>query len=119
MASFLFVRMGNAAYIMFIMWNYISGLEAWYHFQFNIICGVAVTVRIHQEKFQVIFQGGVRGAKKNGGEGQLSRSSSFLKLFSFLRLFSCLRLSSFFVIVFIFEVVSNFEVVFPFEVVSF
>ena len=58
-------RMGNATFIIFIMWNSISGLEAWYHFQFNISCGAAVTVRSHQEIFQVIFQGDVRGAKKN------------------------------------------------------
>ena len=42
--------MGNAAYIIFIMWNSISGLDAWYHFRFNISCGVAVTVRSHQKK---------------------------------------------------------------------
>ena len=47
-------RMGNATYIIFIMWNSISGLEAWYHFQFNISCGVAVTVR-SDKKIQVIF----------------------------------------------------------------
>ena len=47
--------MGNAVYIMFIMWNSISGLDTWYHFRFNISCGVAVKVRSHQEKFQVIF----------------------------------------------------------------
>ena len=47
-------RMDNAAYIIFIMWNSISGLEPWYHFRFNISCGVAVTVRSHQQKFQVI-----------------------------------------------------------------
>ena len=65
MSSFsLCAHMGNAACIIFIMWNSISGLEAWYHFRFNISCGVAVTVRSHQEKFQVIFQGDVRGAKK-------------------------------------------------------
>ena len=46
-------RMDNAAYVIFIMWNSISGLEAWY--QFNISFGVAVTVRSHQQKFQVIF----------------------------------------------------------------
>ena len=45
-------RMGNAAYIMFAMWNSISGLEAWYHFRFNISCGVAVTVRSHQKYFR-------------------------------------------------------------------
>ena len=43
-------RMGNAAYIIFIMWNSISGLDAWYHFRFNICCGVAVTVRGHKKK---------------------------------------------------------------------
>ena len=47
--------MDNAAYVMFIMWNSISGLEPWYHFWFNISCGVAVTVRSHQKKYQVIF----------------------------------------------------------------
>ena len=43
-------RMGNDAYIIFIMWNSISGLDAWYHFRFNICCGVAVTVRGHKKK---------------------------------------------------------------------
>ena len=28
-------RMDNAAYTMFIMWNSISDLDAWYHFQFK------------------------------------------------------------------------------------
>ena len=42
--------MGNAAYIIFIMWNSISGLDAWYHFRYNISCGVAVMVRGHQKK---------------------------------------------------------------------
>ena len=42
-------RMGNAAYIMFIMLNSISRLEAWYHFRFNISCGVAVAVRGHKK----------------------------------------------------------------------
>ena len=37
--------MDNAAHIIFIMWISISGLEPWYHFRFNISCGVAVTVR--------------------------------------------------------------------------
>ena len=45
-------RMDNAAYIMFIMWNSITGLDAWYHFRFNISCGVAVTVRSHQKNFR-------------------------------------------------------------------
>ena len=44
--------MDNAAYIIFIMWNSISGLEPWYHFWFNISCGVAVTVRSHQKNFR-------------------------------------------------------------------
>ena len=30
--SSLHARMNNAAYVIFIMWNSISGLEAWYHF---------------------------------------------------------------------------------------
>ena len=45
-------RMDNAAYIIFIMWNSISGLESWNHFRFNISCGVAVTVRSHQKNFR-------------------------------------------------------------------
>ena len=48
-------RVGNAAYIIFIMCNSISGLDAWYHFRFNVSYGVAVMVRSHQIKFQVIF----------------------------------------------------------------
>ena len=44
--------MGNAAYIIFIMWNSISGLEPLYHFRFNISFGVAVTVRSHQKNFR-------------------------------------------------------------------
>ena len=53
--------MGNAAYIIFIMWNSISGLDACYHFRLNISCGVAVTVRSHQKKYQVTFLRGGRG----------------------------------------------------------
>ena len=45
--------MGNAVYIIFIMLNSISGLDAWYPFQFNISCGIAVAVRGHQKKIQV------------------------------------------------------------------
>ena len=41
-------HMGNAAYTMIILQNSISGLEAWYHFRFNISWGMAVTVRSHQ-----------------------------------------------------------------------
>ena len=55
-------HMDNAVYIMFIMWHSISGLDTWYHFRFNISCGVAVKVRSHQEKFQVIFAGAARRA---------------------------------------------------------
>ena len=58
----LYARMGFATCIIFIMWTSISGLEAWYHFRFNISCGVAVTMRSHQEKFQVIF---TRGGGQN------------------------------------------------------
>ena len=36
-------RMGNATYIIFIMCNSISSLDIWFHFQYNISCGVAVT----------------------------------------------------------------------------
>ena len=39
--------MDNAAYIIFIMLNSISGLEAWYHFRFDISRFVAVTVKSH------------------------------------------------------------------------
>ena len=30
-----FAHISNAAYIIFIMWNTISGLDAWYHFFFQ------------------------------------------------------------------------------------
>ena len=43
-------RMCNAAYVIFIMWNSISGLDTCYHFRLNISCGGAVTVRSHQKK---------------------------------------------------------------------
>ena len=36
-------RMCNAAYVIFIMWNSISGLDTCYHFRLNISCGVAGT----------------------------------------------------------------------------
>ena len=52
--------MGNAACIIFIMLNSISGLDAGYHFRFNISCGVAVTVRSHQN---------ISGNFLRGGEG--------------------------------------------------
>ena len=48
-------HMGNAAYIIFIMLNSISGLDACYYFRLNISCGVAVTVRSHHKKYQVTF----------------------------------------------------------------
>ena len=38
----VFARMDNATFIKFIMWNSIYGLDAWYHFRFNIRSGVAV-----------------------------------------------------------------------------
>ena len=44
-------RMGNAACIIFIIWNSISGEDTWYHFCFTISCGVVVTVR-SQENFR-------------------------------------------------------------------
>ena len=47
-------RMDNAAHIIFIMWNSISGLDAWDHFRFNISCGVAVMEGSHQKKVQKI-----------------------------------------------------------------
>ena len=60
-------HMGNAAYIIFIMWNSISGLDAWYHFRFNISCGVAVMGRSHQKKFRYLFKGRGGGQKTFGG----------------------------------------------------
>ena len=71
---------GNAAYITFIMWNSITGLDAWYHFRFNISCGVAVKVRGHQNK-SGNFLGS--GGQKNWGEGKFLRLSSFFRLSSF------------------------------------
>ena len=50
-------RMGKAAYIIFVMWNSISGLDTSYHFWFNISCGLAVKLGIHQQNSQVIFKG--------------------------------------------------------------
>ena len=48
----VYARMCNAAYGIFIMWNSIFGLDACYHFQLNISCGVAVTVRSHQKNIR-------------------------------------------------------------------
>ena len=73
-------RMGNATYIIFIMWSTISGLDTWYHFRLNVGCGVAVNVRSQQEKFQVILlRGGEGGRKHFGGESQFSRLSSIFR----------------------------------------
>ena len=58
---------GNAAYIIFIIWNSISGLDAWYHFQFYTSCGVIVMGRSHKKKNQVTFYGEGRGAKNLEG----------------------------------------------------
>ena len=44
--------MDNAAIIIFIMWNFISGLDVCYLFRLNISCGVAVTVRSHQKNIR-------------------------------------------------------------------
>ena len=44
------VRMCNAAYVILITWNSISGLDACYHFRLNISSGVALTVRSHKKK---------------------------------------------------------------------
>ena len=49
--------LGNAAYIIFIMLNSISGLDAWYRFRFNISCGVAVMGRSHQKIFRYLSKG--------------------------------------------------------------
>ena len=60
--------MGNAAYIIFIMWNYISGLDAWHHFRFKISWVVAVMMRGHQKKHRYFIKGGEGGgAKKRRG----------------------------------------------------
>ena len=59
----LCARIDNATYIVFIMWNSISGLDAyaWYHFRFDISCGVAIMVRSHQDKKSGNFLKGVEG----------------------------------------------------------
>ena len=74
--------MDNAAYIIFIMWNFISGLEAWYHFRFNISCGVAVMGRSHQKKIRYLFKARGGGKKK-------------LEVFSIFEVALFFRLSSF------------------------
>ena len=61
--------LGNAMCIIFIMLNSISSLDAWYHFRFNISCGVAVLGRSHQKKNSGNFlRGGERGKKNCRGE---------------------------------------------------
>ena len=87
--------MDNAAHIICIMWNSISGLDAEYHFRFNISCGVAVMGRGHQKKSGIFVRGGEGGKKHFGGEGQFLRSSSFLRLPSFLMSSSFFKSSSF------------------------
>ena len=47
------VRVCNAAYVIIIMWNSISGFDACYHFGLNISCEVAITVRSPQKIYQV------------------------------------------------------------------
>merc|ERR1711954_134661 len=80
--------MYNAAYIIFIMWNSISGLDAWYYFRFNISCGVAVTLRSHQIEFQVIFNLHFRWHLHFLDHLHFYWSPSFLRSSSFLRFFS-------------------------------
>ena len=48
-------RMDNATYVIFIIWNSISDLDARHNFRLNISCGVAVTVRSHRKNYQVTF----------------------------------------------------------------
>ena len=48
----VFALMCNAAYVIFIMCNSISGLDARYHFRLNTSCVVAVIVTSHQKKFR-------------------------------------------------------------------
>ena len=52
--------MCNAAYVIYIMWNFLSGLDAWYHFRLNS-CGVAVTVRSYKKKSGYFLRGGKGG----------------------------------------------------------
>ena len=57
-------RMDNASYIIFIMWNSISGLESWNYFS----CGVAVMVRSHKKISGNFLRGG-GGQKIFEGKG--------------------------------------------------
>ena len=67
-----------AAYVIFIMWNSISGLYTCYHFRLNISCGGAVTVRSHQKKISGNF---LRGGE--GGEMFLRDGPIFEVVFNF------------------------------------
>ena len=54
--------MWNAAYVIFIRWNSISGLDALYHIRLNISREVAVMVRSHEKKKIRKFLRGGEGA---------------------------------------------------------
>ena len=55
----VFACMDNGVYIIFIMWNSISGLNTWYHFLFNIGCGEAVKGKvIKKNSGNLLRQGG-------------------------------------------------------------
>ena len=86
--------MGNAAYIIFIMWNSISGLDAWHHFRFNISCGVAVMMRVQQKNDRNggVWQSGISKALAE----YVQRRVCYVNVQSSLRSSSSLRLSSFF-----------------------
>ena len=49
---------GNAAYVISIMWNSTSGLDAWYHFRFNISWGLVVMGRSHKKNSGKNWRGG-------------------------------------------------------------
>ena len=59
-------RMCSAAYVIFIMWNSISGLDAWYHFRFNISCGLAIMGRSRKKISDNFLRGGERAQKLEG-----------------------------------------------------
>ena len=111
-SSFLFVCMVNAAYIIFIKWNSISGVDTWYHFQLNIRCDVAVIVRSHQQKFQVIFKERGEGQKKKFWRG--GPIFEFVFIFQVIFVFDVVFISQ---VVFTFLVPSIFEVIFDSEVI--
>ena len=72
-------RKWNATYVIFIMWNSISGLDTCYHFRLNIRCGGAVTVRTHQKKISGNFLRGGEGGRCFWGMGQFLRSFSIFR----------------------------------------